>query len=231
MKTQYLNCPHMVEVTKRILADEKARLADDKSERHYLIILWDFANQMENCIRIAATEKTLKAKKAVINEYLEELGDDFGITMQGAQNYVVLAIANGIREAMTSFWCLGKATTFKEYEEQVTFCSNMLAEFNRRHRGQILLSNGTLKAGKAKVAYWRKELARWAAARTPKVAVSKADKKLAIAQHYAAWTDGSTGAYIYWQPIQTTHYPFRTWALAVSLNSMMLRRFGGSDWE
>ena len=54
--------------------------------------------------------------------------------------------------------------------------------------------------------------------RLPAVAVSKKVRKHAIAQHYAAWTDISTGEYIYWQPLQTSRYPFQMWVLAMRLN-------------
>ena len=64
--------------------------------------------------------------------------------------------------------------------------------------------------------------------RLPAVAVSKEDRKHAIAQHYAAWTDISTGEYIYWQPLQTSKHPFRAWCHALEIERMARNWYVGS---
>lgn len=166
---------------------------------------------------------TLKSKKAAIKMVLEAEIASHPETISRALHHMGLVStgANALRNAMQGFSCCALATTFSEFEEQ---CEYVTA------RGWIAMRalNNMISRCTAHAQHFRSGVQKKARARLPAVAVSKKDRKHAIAQHYAAWTDISTGEYIYWQPLQTSKYPFRAWCHALEIERMAKNWYVGS---
>lgn len=157
--------------------------------------------------------KTLKSKKAKVQEALdsEAISKSWAVCHALQHMGLVSTGANALRNAMQGFSCCALATTFQEFEEQ---CEYVMA------RGTVAMNaiNAMIMRCTAHAEFFRSGVKREAKARLPAVAVPKKEKRHAIAQHIAAWTDARTGEYNYWQPLQTSQYPFRSWCLAVRFN-------------
>lgn len=157
--------------------------------------------------------KTLKAKKAAIKLVLDveviSKSDAVGHALQHMG--LVSTGANALRNAMMGFSCCALAATFNEFDEQCAYVMQCgVTAMNAINRG--------IDQCVAHAEHFRSRVQKEARARLPAVAVSRKEKRHAIAQHMAAWTDTSNGEYIYWQPLQSSKYPFRMWALALSFN-------------
>lgn len=186
----------------------KDALADMKAAREVL----KNAMLMVEAVK-GAQFKTLKSKKAKVQEVLDAEASSNSWTVCHALQHMGLVStgANALRNAMQGFSCCALATTFQEFEEQ---CEYVMA------RGAVAMKaiNAMIMRCTAHAEFFRSGVKREAKARLPAVAVPKADKKVAIAQHMASWTDIGTGQYNYWQPLQTSQYPFRSWCLAMRFN-------------
>ena len=186
----------------------KNALADMKEARVVLRIALEALELVSG-----AGYATLKSKKAAVKLVLDAEVANHPEAISRALHHMGLVStgANALRNAMQGFSCCALATTFAEFEEQCEYAT-------ARCWVAMRAINNMISRCTAHAKFFRGCVQKEARARLPAVAVSKKDRKHAIAQHYAAWTDISTGEYIYWQPLQTSKYPFQMWVLAMRLN-------------
>lgn len=197
----------------------KNALADMKAARAVL------RTALETLAAVSGAEYvTLKSKKAKVQEALDaEAASNSWAVCNALQHMGLVSTgANALRNAMQGFSCCALATTFAEFAEQ---CAYVMA------KGTVAMRaiNNMISRCTAHAEFFRSGVKKEAKARLPVVAVPKKERKVAIAQHKAAWTDISTGESCYWQPLQTAEYPFKMWALALRFNYQIFR-YSPSKW-
>lgn len=225
------NCPTMLNTTKAIKQDYANHAMIESNILHGIKLIQRLMADMVQAVANADECKRLYDKRDIINECLEDAAySNAHIIVNTASAILSAPIMKAYNEAACSFKCLTQATTFAEYSEQRKYFVNRRNIFNFRCHNVQVASTERYNAAMKWVEYYNKQIAYWAAARLPRVAINKKARRAAIAQFNAAWLDINTGKSCYWQPLQTAEHPFKMWALALRLNYQVFTKSAVNYW-
>ena len=210
----------MVCVSQAMAAKAKCELAGEIAKLEALGAANLLALALVQALGDAQNCKTLRELREQVRERMLGVvqAPDTAWVLNTLRDCGIDSVADGLNGMLTSIACIMNCKRNVEMREHFQYFDRVKeGMFPVIHRRMEL---ATTKAQMAQVTAqrWRKRVGEYARNRLPAVAVSKKDRKHAIAQHYAAWTDISTGEYVYWQPLQTSKYPFQMWVLAMKLN-------------
>ena len=220
----------MVCVSQALAAKAKRELAGEIAKLETLGAANLLAQALVQALGDAQNCKTLRELREQVGERMLGVKSehDTAWVLNTLRDCGLDSAADGLNAMLTSIVCIMNCTRNAEMAEHFQYFDRVKAAmFPVIHRSAELAAT-MARMAQAKAHRWSKLVGEHARNRLPAVAVSKKDRKHAIAQHYAAWTDISTGEYIYWQPLQTSKYPFRAWCHALEIERMARNWYVGS---
>lgn len=210
----------MVCVSQAMAAKAKCELAGEIAKMEALGAANLLALALVEALGDAQNCKTLRALKEQVRERMEGVRNAHNTArvLNTLRDCGIDSVADGLNGMITSIVCIMNCTRKAEMAEHFQYFDRVKDGMFPVIRHRMVRATTKARMAQATAQRWSKMVGEHARNRLPAVAVSKKDRKHAIAQHYAAWTDISTGEYVYWQPLQTSKYPFRVWVLAMRLN-------------
>ena len=195
------------------LAGENAKLEAMGAANLLALALVQALGEAQNC-------KTLREVREQVRERLLGVvqAPDTAWVLNTLRDCGIDSVADGLKGMLTSIVCIMNCHRNAEMAEHFQYFDRVKDGMFPVIRRRTEIATTKARMAQATAKYWGKVVSEHARNRLPAVAVSKKDRKHAIAQHYAAWTDISTGECVYWQPLQTSKYPFQMWVLAMRLN-------------
>ena len=208
---------------KRELAGENAKMEALGAANLLALALVQVLGDAQNC-------KTLRELREQVEEHMlgVKTEHDTAWVLNTLRDCGIDSVADGLNGMLTSIVCIMNCKRNAEMAEHFQYFDRVKeGMFPVIHR-RAEIATTKARMAQAKAQRWGRLVGEHARNRLPAVAVSKKDRKHAIAQHYAAWTDISTGEYVYWQPLQTSKYPFRAWCHALEIERMAKNWYVGS---
>ena len=220
----------MVCVSQALAAKAKCELAGEIAKMEALGAANLLAQALVQALGDAQNCKTLLALREQVEDNMVDVREehDTAWVLNTLRAYELDAIADSLNHMLTAIVCIMNCKRNAEMREHFQFLSRMRAGVFHVIRRRMVRATTNARIAEATAQRWSKMVGEHAKRRLPAVAVSKKVKKHAIAQHYAAWTDISTGEYVYWQPLQTSKYPFRAWCHALEIERMARNWYVGS---
>ena len=220
----------MVCVSQALAAEAKGKLAGEIAKLEALAAASLLAQALVQALGDAQNCKTLREVREQVEEHMLGVvqAHDTAWVLNTLRDCGIDSVADGLNGMLTSIVCIMECKRNAEMAGHFQYFDRVkYGMFPVIHRRMVLATTNARMA-QATAQRWSKMVGEHARNRLPAVAVSKKDRKHAIAQHYAAWTDISTGKYIYWQPLQTSKYPFRMWCHALEIERMAKNWYVGS---
>ena len=220
----------MVCASQALAAKAKGKLAGESAKLEALGAANLLAKALVQALGEAQNCKTLRALREQVRERMEGVWNEHNTArvLNTLRDCGIDSVADGLNGMLTSIVCIMNCKRNAEMAEHFQYFDRvkegMFPDINRRAE----IATTKARMAQATAQRWSKLVGEHARNRLPAVAVSKKDRKHAIAQHYAACTDSSTGEYVYWQPLQTSKYPFRAWCHALEIERIARNWYVGS---
>ena len=220
----------MVCASRALAAKAKGKLAEENAKLEALGAANLLALALVQALGEAQNCKTLRALREQVGERIEGVWNahDTSRVLNTLRDCGMDTIADGINSMLTSIVCIMNCQRNAEMAEHFQYFDRMRAGVFHVIRRRMVRATTEAWMAQATAQRWSRMVSEHARNRLPAVAVSKKVRKHAIAQHFAAWTDMYTGEYIYWQPLQTSRYPFRAWCHALEIERIARNWYVGS---
>lgn len=213
-----------------MVKDAKARIAEASGRIEVLGAADLLARELVQVLAESQDCKTLREMREQVAESMEDVRQDHDVArvLNTLRELGMDAAARELNCMLTSIACIMECKRKAEMAEHFQYFAHAKAKLFHILRWRTNESTTRCVVAHETLERWAVVVKDSATHRLPAVAISKAGRKHAIAQHNAAWTDHSTGKSCYWQPLQTSRYPFRTWCQALVIQRISKGWFVGS---
>lgn len=220
----------MVCASRALAAKAKGKLAGERAKLEALGAANLLAQALVQTLEGAQNCKTLREVREQVDERIGGVWNahDTSWVLNTLRDCGMDPIADSLNGMLTSIVCIMNCKRNAEMADHFQYFDRVKEGMLPVIRRRAEVATTKARMAQATAQRWSKMVGEHARGRLPAVAVSKKVRKHAIAQHYAAWTDISTGEYIYWQPLQTSKYPFRAWCHALEIERMAMNWYVGS---